>query len=309
MHVESVTETRTTSGRSGCRLQVQFLSDDLPEGALIWRTTVLKAIDDQNRNLVPEPQPDAQSRPPILRRLDTAPRAELELRSASRRAAAIKLVEGTAEFFLPDRGPAGIVRLPAAEVKEGVRLEHPLLVKLGIELTPVTREKATARGLLGRMSSDLGLGSPTADEAARLQAVSDEVARRRMLRESAVPELGREARAQKRAATPAPAPEKPEPAKADAQGTAAATQPTPASPAKRDSFSFQFADPNRKLITVEWQDAEGHLIPARSTWNYESTRRLEYQKPIPEDAQLVIFVAAEGAVLMLPFRAENVVLP
>jgi hypothetical protein len=68
-------------------------------------------------------------------------------------------------------------------------------------------------------------------------------------------------------------------------------------------------DPDKRVIDVEYQDANGKALKRRSSWSSNEMRSQEFSEPPPPDTQLLVYLATPEAIQSVPFKIENVPLP
>jgi hypothetical protein len=72
---------------------------------------------------------------------------------------------------------------------------------------------------------------------------------------------------------------------------------------------LKVADPSEKVIDIEVLDAKGSVMPTQGSMSSEGLKVLKFNKPLPEDTQLRIFVATEKALAVVPFKLTDIALP
>lgn len=293
-NVFDVSETRSTTGSmGGCRVTITIVGDDLDDVAAIIRARPTKAIDELDRDLLStnaatEPLSLPTWRYSSLGRPRTGGlNVTLTLRNPSRRAATIKLIEGTLDLYHPTEANGGIVKIAAAEAKPGTAVKNSTLAKYGIEITYLDEQETSET----RSTSTASILDST-EEKRRLDAVADEVARRRAIRELAATSQSE--------TTNLPA------------SRATVTTTAPAGKADRVvRTSLQIKDPNHKLIDALWRDANGAPLRARPSYAGTSSpvRSIFFYDVPSADAELIVFISSDESIRTAPFKVENIVLP
>jgi hypothetical protein len=307
----SVEDTRSTFGSTGgCRISVTLVGDNLDSARGVLRTRITRAIDDLDRDLLPVASLGADAATARFgwsARLRDGPiMTSFSLRNPSRHATLIKVIEGEVDVFSPNEANEGTVLIADPLAHPGVSFKSPVLEKYGIEIAYVSEEKAAElnRASAGQPhgASDTFFALDPIDEQRRLDAVAAEVARRRAARELDAAGLSP-------ASTPIIPPN--DSASSMLPPSRATLSTTTSSVGKVSRVSFQVKDPKHKVIDLVWRDASGKPLRGAGVARYSSdqVRSMILAEPPPRDAQLVIFVASEGAVQTRPFKVETVALP
>jgi hypothetical protein len=77
----------------------------------------------------------------------------------------------------------------------------------------------------------------------------------------------------------------------------------------KNSVKLYVKDPEKRVIEVEFQDANGKPLPHGNSWSSGEMRQVEFKSPPPADTQLMVRLATPEALQTFPFKAENVPLP
>lgn len=72
------------------------------------------------------------------------------------------------------------------------------------------------------------------------------------------------------------------------------------------SFTLSSQDNSRMILGIELQDAGGVPIPTQARTIGSTVTNYLAESPLPDDAQLVIYLATPEAIKTVPFRFENV---
>ncbi len=297
VNVESVEDHRSSMSGNTCQVRLAALGDELDEDTTVIDTKLTRAVDDLDRDLVAKPGSMSSRYGNAFRSLMSPSRGPLRitltLRNPSRRATAIKVIEGVAQLHTPTATNEGVITLTDPLATEGVPLKHKTLEKYGIEITYITEEAAAELRQVG---------SPQ-EEQMRLEAVAGEVERRRLLRESAQREAVMSQTPAERTDSTAVLP----PSRATVQTATPAPEPRSSQSTR---ISFKVTDPNNKLISLTWCDAYGSpLRGMMPPMVYQQIRSFMFRQKLPPDARLVAYIASDASVTSRPFKVENIALP
>jgi len=139
--VSEVTDNRSFGMmRSECRLELIFASDSAANALAVRKVIVKRAVDELGRDITPTDE-DLRLPPAIAaNRMIAALRTQLKLRSPSRHATVINLVEGEVEFFSPTPANNGICIIRDILTHPSEPIQNAILKKYGIELTYLSKE-------------------------------------------------------------------------------------------------------------------------------------------------------------------------
>lgn len=76
-----------------------------------------------------------------------------------------------------------------------------------------------------------------------------------------------------------------------------------------NSVILNIADPDSKVIDLEFSDAAGAAIRSGSTMRTGDIRVFEFEKPMPQDAKLTIFLITPKSMTRASFRISDIALP
>jgi len=144
-----VTDSRSSDTDACCQVELIFTNDMALKAGRVRQAHVTEATDDLGRDLVVKAQADDGNFINILsllKSLDAGgtlrtagkPRADLKLRSPSRKANAIKLLKGEVEFFNPTETNGGRLTIPDVIQHPAEIIQNPALAKYGIRMMYVT---------------------------------------------------------------------------------------------------------------------------------------------------------------------------
>lgn len=76
-----------------------------------------------------------------------------------------------------------------------------------------------------------------------------------------------------------------------------------------NSVILEVADPQAKLVSIEFLDAAGKPARSQSTMTMGAFRIYEFENPLPPTTRLRLFVATPQAMFHAPFALSNLILP
>ncbi len=117
-----VSDNRTTSRISSrCTIELKFLGDATTDAMDVVRVRVIRAEDDLKRDLVWTETENPRAHLDSDFKRDLGPlRAHVTLRSPSRSASSIKVLEGEAEIFAPTLANGGLIILKDTTVRSNL---------------------------------------------------------------------------------------------------------------------------------------------------------------------------------------------
>jgi hypothetical protein len=77
----------------------------------------------------------------------------------------------------------------------------------------------------------------------------------------------------------------------------------------KNAVKLYVKDPDKRIISVEYQDANGKPLKTRSSWSSNELRSQDFDTAPPADAQLLVQLATPESTQTLPFKVENIPLP
>ena len=77
----------------------------------------------------------------------------------------------------------------------------------------------------------------------------------------------------------------------------------------KNAVKLYVKDPDKRVISVEYQDANGKALKTRSSWSSNEMRNQDFDAAPPADTQLLVQLATPEATQTLPFKVENIPLP
>lgn len=76
-----------------------------------------------------------------------------------------------------------------------------------------------------------------------------------------------------------------------------------------NSVILNITDPDKKVIDLEFTDAAGAPVRSGSTMKTGDLRIYEFEKPMPQDAKLTIFLMTPRSMARTPFKLKDIALP
>ncbi len=76
-----------------------------------------------------------------------------------------------------------------------------------------------------------------------------------------------------------------------------------------NSITLKLKDPNKKLVSIEFLSAEGKKIDTNGSMSSGDTIVKYFSEKVPDNAQVVLYVASQQALLSVPVALANVTLP
>ena len=77
----------------------------------------------------------------------------------------------------------------------------------------------------------------------------------------------------------------------------------------KNPVQFIFSDPDGKLLDFALLDSSGSVIGNRGTGRGPTFFYAGFEKELPPDAQLVVYLATPASIRTVPFKLENIPLP
>ncbi|TAK90075.1 MAG: hypothetical protein EPO07_20600 [Verrucomicrobia bacterium] len=77
----------------------------------------------------------------------------------------------------------------------------------------------------------------------------------------------------------------------------------------KNNLKLYVKDADKRVIEVEFQDANGKALKRRSSWSSQEMRSQDFDAAPPADTQLLIQLATPEATQSFPFKVENIPLP
>jgi len=77
----------------------------------------------------------------------------------------------------------------------------------------------------------------------------------------------------------------------------------------KNPVRFLFNDPEGKLVELGFMDATGAPIPTQASSRGATFFNASFEKGLPSDAQLIVYLVTTNSLTTVPFRLENIPLP
>lgn len=269
----TVKETRRTDGFfNRLEVEMRLVGDGLDQIKGL-RVLVTKAVDETGKNLI-----DEEKRESDFKELDSDGqnmKVDLELKNAARRAEVVSEISGMLEIFSPQKDPRSIVVLPGILKTTGKPLVNPSLKASGLEIIVWTKEEYEVR----RKAEEEKIKKEF--EERRKKASKEELA-----------DLG----------------------DAMAEGLmkvfgglfSAFTE------IGENGIALQIDDPQSKLISIEFETADGKPIKRQGRTTLGSqpqTQIYDFQEKLPANVRIKVYQLTPKALTKVPFKLTNVPLP
>ncbi len=76
-----------------------------------------------------------------------------------------------------------------------------------------------------------------------------------------------------------------------------------------NSVILNIADPDAKVVDIEFTEASGGQLRSGSSMRTGDIRVFEFEKPVPRDAKLTVYLATSKALWKAPFKVHDIALP
>ena len=77
----------------------------------------------------------------------------------------------------------------------------------------------------------------------------------------------------------------------------------------KDSITLYVKDPDKRVISLKFMDAQGKALKTRQSWSSNEFRNTGFEATPPADTRLVIQLATPESLKTCPFQVENIPLP
>jgi hypothetical protein len=272
--VGDVKETRRSDGFfNKLEVDIKVFGDLITEVKGI-RVNVARAVDGTGKNLI-DPKQSATSFDDVDTSDSESLKVTLELKQAARRAIAVTEISGVLELFVPGRDPAATVTLADITKAQGGQVRNAALGAAGVDLTVWNKQQYDA------------------------QRKTEEERIKKQIEEK------------KKSGTPE---EQAEIGEALANGLMkifgglfnAMTDMS------ENGVALQVSDKQRKVIKIEFEDAEGKPISSQGRTTMGSdpkTMIFDFSEKLPDTARIKVYLLTPRSVVKSPFRLSNVPLP
>lgn len=269
-----VKETRRTDGFfNKLEIELRLIGDALEQAKGI-RVLVDKAVDETGKNLINEEKREIE-----FKELDSDgqnKKIDIELKNAARRAEVVTEISGSLEIFTPQKDPRSTITLPGIMKTTGKPLVNPLLKASGIEIIVWTREQYESRRKA---------------EEEKIKKEFEE-RRKKASQEEQKEEFGD--------------------ALADGLMKIFGGLFSSLSEIGENGIALQINDPQSKLISIEFETADGKAIKRQSRMTMGSqpqTQIYEFEEKLPDTVRIKAYQLTPRALTKIPFKLTNVPLP
>lgn len=271
-----IKDSRTTgSFFAGMEVELKIVGDALVDAKGI-RVSVDAATDDTGRDLRNK-KTEKSEFAEIDMSDKTATTAKVELRNPVRQATAILELSGSIELFIPRRDVESVAELTNLSKNLGVPVSAPALKAAGIELVIWNKDQFEARKKAEeeKLKRELAAKRKKEGEGASEEDIGDSLAGGlQKMFGSLFSSFGR---------------------------------------MEENSLAFQIADPQTRLVNIEFEDELGKPIGTNGRMTMgggkEKTSIYEFSERLPAGARVRIYVLTPKATIKVPFKLTNVPLP
>ena len=275
--VGDVKETRRTDGFfNKLEVQLKVIGEIVPDVRGV-RVSLQRAIDSTGKNLIDDKA--MRSRGSGFDDVSASDsenfKVDLEMKNAARRATTVTEIAGVLELFVPGRDPGSTITLSDFNRQTGKPLANAALRASAVDIVVWNKQQYE--------------GQKKAEEEKIKKQIEEK----------------------KKSGT---AEEQADIAEALASGLMkvfgglfnAMTEMS------ENGIALQLTDPQKRVINVEFTDAEGRTISSqgRTTMGDDPrTMIFDFEQKLPENAKLKIYLLTTGSVVKAPFKVTNVPLP
>lgn len=269
-----VKDTRRTDGFFN-KLEVELkMSGEALNGAKGIRVLVTKAVDETGKNLLD--QKESENDFEEIDSSDKETKISIAMKNPERRANAVQEISGTVEIFAPARDPRAAITLANFQRDIGKPIINPALKAAGIELTVWNKVIFDARKKAeeDRLKKEIEAKAKKADKTGDLADAVD------LLGQGLMSIFG-------------------------SLFSSFASM-------EENDIAFSIKDPQRKLVTIEFEDATGKKLErgGRTTIGGDpQTMIFGFKDKLPMTARIKLYVLTPRAVTTTPFKLTNVQLP
>jgi len=145
VNVGDITDNRTTSPFSECKVELRFTGDAAADAQSVRRVQLAEATDSTGRDLIPNGVPENAPHFMGFGSSSGARTTEVKLRNPSRNATAIRILKGQVELFNPTAANGGLLTIKGILQHPAEPVQNPALAKYHIQLMYLTREAYNAK--------------------------------------------------------------------------------------------------------------------------------------------------------------------
>ena len=159
-NVGDITDNRTTSPFSECKVELKFTGDAAADAQSVRRVQLTEATDSTGRDLIPRDNGENSPRPFGFGQSSSALSTEVKLRNPSRNATDIKMLRGRVELFNPTEANGGLLTIKGILQHPAEPVQNPALAKYHIQLMYLTKAAydAKKREIASQQNGDQQLG-------------------------------------------------------------------------------------------------------------------------------------------------------
>ena len=144
-NVGDITDNRTTTPFSECKVELKFTGDAAADAQSVRRVQLTEATDTTGRDLIPKSDDEMGSHFMGFGQQSGALSTEVKLRNPSRNATAIKVLKGQVELFNPTAANGGLLTIKNILQHPAEPVQNPELAKYHVQLMYLTKEAYDAR--------------------------------------------------------------------------------------------------------------------------------------------------------------------
>jgi hypothetical protein len=251
--VSEVKDTRTTGEFfAGLELKLKIIGDIISDAKGI-RTKITKAVDDTGKNLLKSEESGTD-----FEEINEYSKGEinLKLNNPSRKATAIKELDGEIEIFIPKNDPMATSTIKNFMTQTGKIISDPSLKSAKVEITALTKK-----------------------EYEKIKEQKQKEAKKE------AGEIG------------------------DALVKAFGALFGGFMEIDENSVILHIKDPEKKVIAIEFMDDKGKKLDSQGSMKMEDIRVFNFDKPLPQKAQITIFLLTPKSLITTELKLTDIVLP
>ncbi|HWO01479.1 MAG TPA: hypothetical protein VNS63_19625 [Blastocatellia bacterium] len=269
-----IKDSRTTgSFFAGMEVELKLVGDVLVD-AKGMRLTVDAAVDDTGRNLIGE-KTEKSEFTEVDMSDKTAASTKVSLKNPVRQATAILELAGSVELFIPARDGNSVATVTNLNRNLGVPISAPALKAAGIDIVIWNKNQFEAR------------------KKAEEEKLKKEMAAKRKKDGEGEGDIGDSL--------------------ADGLQKMFGSLFSGFARMEENSLAFQIADPQSKLVNIEFEDDRGKPIGTNGRMTMgggkDKTTIYEFSEKLPDAARVRFYVLTSKATIKAPFKLTNVPLP
>lgn len=145
VNVGDITDNRTTSPFSECKVELKFTGDAAADAQSVRSVQLAEATDSTGRDLIPKRDDEMASHLMGFGQSSGTLSTEVKLRNPSRNASAIKMLKGQVELFNPTAANGGLLTIKGILQHPAEPVQNPALAKYHIQLMYLTKAAYDAK--------------------------------------------------------------------------------------------------------------------------------------------------------------------